>query len=115
MADFPLRNSIARISSQSVLALVAKVVDAKWFDDDIDIVISGPNRTAPIIIDFSYSVPTIVEYTLGGDDTGVYVALNDGLELTGGQSIFIRVTNGNQLNFRAKTNGDLNRALVGEP
>jgi len=113
MADFVLKNNISKTSPQSILVPVAKGIDVEWFTADIDIVISGPNRTAPIIIDFSFSVPTIVEYTL---DSGVtFIELNDGDELTGGQSRFIRVTDGNQLNFRAKTGGTLNRALVGEP
>lgn len=116
MADFVLKNSISKISSQSILVVTAKAGNEVWFAEDIDIVISGPtipDRTAPIIIDFSYSVPTIVEYTLDGGIT--FVALNDGVALTGGQSRFIRVTDGNQLNFRATQAGNLNRAIIGEP
>lgn len=117
MADFKLFNNVSRISSQSInpVAPVAKGIDEKWLTDDIDIVISDKLRTAPIIIDFSYSVASVIEYTLRGDTAGPYIPFNDGTELTGGQSRFIRVTNGDKLNFRAKQAGDLNRALIGEP
>ncbi len=116
MADFALRNNISKISSQSILVIEAGlVIDQKWFDEDIDIVLSNNLRIAPIIIDFAFSIPTIVEYTLGGDATGTYVQFNDGNPVTGGQSRFIRVTNGDKLNIRAQLAGDLIRAVVGEP
>jgi len=113
MADFQLFNNVSRISSQSIKVVTAKAGNEEWFAADIDIVISDSLRTAPIIIDFSYSVATVVEYTL---DSGVtFVAFNDGVEVTGGQSRFIRVSNGDQLNFRATQAGNLNRAIIGEP
>jgi len=117
MADFLLKNNVSKISSQSINppTPVAKNADEKWLADDIDIVITGALRTAPIIIDFSYSVSSIIEYTLRGDATGPYIAFNDGNVVNGGQSRFIRVTNGDKLNFRAKSAGNLNRAIVGEP
>jgi len=117
MADFQLRNNVTKISAQSInpATPVAKGIDEKWLTDDIDIVISDSLRIAPIVIDFSYSVSSIIEYTLRGDATGPYIAFNDGVALTGGQSRFIRVTNGDKLNFRAKQAGDLNRAIIGEP
>lgn len=117
MADFKLTNNVSRISPQSInpATPVGKVIDEKWLADDIDIVISDSLRTAPIIIDFSYSVSSIIEYTLRGDATGPYIAFNDELPVVGGQSRFIRVTNGDKLNFRAKQIGDLNRAIIGEP
>ena len=117
MADFGLSNNVAKISSQSLNFDVPspKNIDEKWLADDIDIVISNNLRIAPIIIDFSYSVASIIEYTLQGDAAGPYIAFNEGVELTGGQSRFIRVTNGDKLNFRAKLAGNLNRAIIGEP
>ena len=117
MADFVLKNNVSKISAQSInpATPVAKNVDEKWFTDDIDIVLSNSLRTAPIIIDFSYSIASIIEYTLRGDAVGPYIAFNDGNEIAGGQSRFIRVTDGDKLNFRAKIAGDLNRAIIGEP
>lgn len=117
MADFGLPNNVSKISPQSINppTPVAKGIDEKWFTDDIDIILSSNLRTAPIIIDFSYSVESIIEYTLRGDASGQYIAFNDGNTLKGGQSRFIRVTNGDKLNFRAKTAGNLNRAIIGEP
>jgi len=117
MAEFKLRSNVSRISPQSVnpATPVAKNIDEKWLDSDIDIVISDSLRTSPIIIDFSYSVSSVIEYTLRGDASGIYIPFNDGSELTGGQSRFIRVSNGDKLNFRAKLAGDLNRAIIGEP
>jgi len=117
MADFGLSNNVSKISSQSINppTPVAKGIDEKWFTDDIDIVISNALRTAPIIIDFSYSVSSVIEYTLRGDAIGPYIEFNDGNVVQGGQSRFIRVTNGDKLNFRAKQTGNLNRAIIGEP
>lgn len=113
MADFKLFNNVSRISPQSIIVVTAKNIDEEWLASDIDIVISASLFTAPIIIDFSYSVSSVVEYTLDGGLT--FVAFNDGNEVLGGQSRFIRVRNGDKLNFRAKQSGNLNRAIIGEP
>jgi len=111
-----LHSLTVSIHPQSIQVITAKAGNEVWVTEAIDIVISGPatpDRTAPIIIDFSFSVTTVVEYTL---DNGVtFVALNDGVELTGGQSRFIRVTDGDRVNFRATQGGNLNRAIFGEP
>jgi len=116
MADFKLRNNVSRISPQSINpdTPVGKVVDEKWLASDIDIVLSNSLRTAPIIIDFSYSVSSVIEYTLRGDASGIYIPFESDA-IAGGQSRFIRVTDGDKLNFRAKQAGDLNRAIIGEP
>jgi len=113
MADFKLSNNVSKISSQSILVVTLKNVDEEWLVSDIDIVVSESLRIAPIIIDFSYSVASVIEYTLDGGTT--FIAFNEGVALTGGQSRFIRVRNGDQLNFRAKQAGNLNRAIIGEP
>lgn len=113
MADFGISSNIAKISPQSILVVTAKGIDEEWFADDIDIVVSNNLRITPIIIDFSYSTDTVVEYTL--DNGLTWVALNNGGAVSGGQSRFIRVRNGDQLNFRAKLGGNLNRAIIGEP
>jgi len=117
MADFKLTNNVSKISPQSInpATPVGKIVDEKWLAEDIDIVISDSLRTAPIIIDFSYSVSSVIEYVLRGDATGAYIPFNDGNPVVGGQSRFIRVTNGDKVNFRAKQIGNLNRAIIGEP
>lgn len=113
MADFELRNNVSKISPQSIIVVTAKGIDEEWLAEDIDIVISASLFTAPIIIDFSYSVSSVIEYTLDGGTT--FVAFNDGNAVVGGQSRFIRVRNGDKLNFRAKSAGNLNRAIIGEP
>ena len=41
-----------------------------------------------------------------------WVAFNNGDAVVGGQSRFIDVTSGVQVNFRAKTGGNLVRAIV---
>lgn len=113
MANFLLRNNISKISPQSIKVVTAKNIDEEWLVSDIDIVLSSNTITAPVIIDFSYSTTSNIEYTLDGGTT--FVAFNDGHALTGGQSRFIRVSNGDKLNFRAKLAGNLNRVLIGEP
>ena len=113
MADFGISSNISKISPDSILVVTAKGVDEKWLLEDINIVTSNNLRITPIIIDFSYSLATVVEYTLDGGT--IWIALNNGGAVSGGQSRFIRVRNGDQLNFRAKISGDLNRAIIGEP
>jgi len=116
MADFGLSNNVSKISSQSInpSTPVAKNGDEKWLAEDIDIVLSNSLRTAPIIIDFSYSISSVIEYTLRGDASQIYIPFESDA-IAGGQSRFIRVTNGDKLNFRAKLTGNLNRAIIGEP
>ena len=56
---------------------------------------------------------SVIEYTL---DSGVtWVSFNQGNAITGGQSRFIRVTTGVQLNFRATQAGNVNRCVVSIP
>ncbi len=117
MADFKLITNVVKISTQSVNPInpIPKGVDEAWLAEDIDIVLGNNFLTTPIIIDFSYSVPSVMEYTLRGDASDNYIEFEKGDELQGGQSLFIRVLNGDKLNFRAKTAGDLNRVIVGSP
>lgn len=111
MVEFPLKNAIFRIADEATPG--SKASNEEWFAEDITIVLSADDRGAPIVIDFSYSLPSLVEYTLDSGNT--WVAFNNGNDVVGGQSRYIRVTNGNQLNFRAFVAGTLNRAIVGDP
>jgi len=90
----------------------AKGADEEWFAEDIVVKTSDMMRGATIVIDFSYSVPTIIEYTLDGGTT--FVSFNQGLDVVGGQSRYLRVTSGVVVNFRAKQAGTLNRVVVSE-
>lgn len=111
MVDCPININIFKICD-SITTPTGKGIDEEWFAEDITILTSNPLRGATIVIDFSYSIPTIVEYTL---DSGVtFVPFNQGIAVMGGQSRYLRVTSGVQLNFRAKLAGTLNRAVVGE-
>jgi len=92
----------------------ARLANAKWFAADITVNTSNALKGTTVVIDFAFDVSTVVEYTLGGDATGTYIAFNQGLAVVGGQSRYIRIETGDQLNFRAVQPGNLTRAIVGE-
>jgi len=108
MVDFPINTGIRKIGAQAVPGTFA--IDAEWFTEDTTVLLSNPNRLGTIVVDFAYSLSTIVEYTL---DSGTnWIAFNNGNEVVGGQSRFIDVTDGVEVNFRAKIGGDLIRCIV---
>lgn len=111
MVDFLIRNKIFTVIARETIP-TAKGLDEEWFAEDIVVITSDHMSGATIVIDFSYSVPTVVEYTLDGGAT--WVSFNQGLDIMGGQSRYLRVTPGVQVNFRAKMAGTLNRIVVGE-
>ncbi len=110
MVDFPIDTNIFKIGAQITNVVVAG--DTDWFAENITIKTSNPNKGTTIVIDFSYSVTTIVSYTLNGGVT--FVDFNDGQTITGGQSRYIRVRSGDQVNFRAVQPGTVIRCVVGE-
>jgi len=109
MVTFQLRTNTHRIADR-ITSLVNKTADTKWFTNDIDIVCSDPVGST-IIYDFNFSVSSIIEITLDGTN---FAPINNGLALAGRQSRYLRVLNGDKVNFRAKVTGDLNRIVVGE-
>lgn len=111
MVDFPINGNIFKIGDQ-IIGPVAKGAAESWFAADIVIQTSDNSRGTTIVIDFSYDVTTVISYTLDGGAT--FVAFNEGESISGGQSRYLRVTNGNAVNFRAVTPGNLNRCIVGE-
>lgn len=112
MVDFPINTNIFKIGDQ-ITTPVAKSGNEEWFAEDITVLTSNVNsRGTTVVIDFSYSVTSLIEYTLDGGAT--FIAFNNGDPITGGQSRYIRVTSGVLLNFRAAQAGTLNRAIVGE-
>lgn len=111
LVDFPINTNIFKVADL-ITTPIAKNVDEEWFAEDIVTLTSDMMRGATIVVDFSYSIPTIIEYTLDGGST--FVAFNEGLAIMGGQSRYLRVTTGSQVNFRAKLAGTLNRIIVGE-
>lgn len=111
MVDFPIDTNIFKIGAQ-IPNPIFRTSNQLWFAEDITVLTSNANRGTTIVIDFSFDVPAIVEYTLDGGTT--FVAFNDGNILEGGQSRYLRVTSGVQVNFRSKANGNLNRCIVGE-
>jgi len=112
MVTFPINEGI-KIVADSILVVTAKAIDAEWFAEDITINLSSTGLIATIVVDFSYDVTSIVEYTLDGGT--IWNAFNNGTPIDGGQSRFIRVTDGNQVNFRAKIAGNINRIVVSTP
>lgn len=114
MVTFGIDTAVREIAD-SILVVTAKDIDAEWFTEDITINISGAagERIAPIVVDFSYDVSSIIQYTLNSGTT--WNSFNDGSAIDGGQSLFIRVTDGDQVNFRAKAAGNINRVVVSTP
>jgi len=111
MVDFPIDSNIFKIGDQ-ITTPVSKNADEVWFAEDITVLTSNANRGTTIVVDFSYSVVSVVEFSLDGQVT--WVAFNQEQDVMGGQSRYIRVTSGVEVNFRAKQPGTLNRILVGE-
>ena len=109
MVTFELRTNTHKIADK-ITAPIARNSMAKWFTNDIDIVISSPVG-GTIIADFNFSVSTVVEVTLDG---ALFVPINNNLPLVGRQSIYQRVLNGDKLNYRAIEDGMINRIVVGE-
>jgi len=109
MVDFPIDTGIRKIGDAITIPL-ARNADEEWFGDDIIVLLSDTDRLATIVVDFAFSGSTIVEYTLNSGSN--WVAFNNGDAVTGGQSRFIDVTTGVEVNFRAKDSGTLIRCIV---
>ena len=109
MVDFPIITGIRKIGDQ-ITTPIAKGTDVEWFAEDIVPLLSNANILGTLVVDFAFSISTIVEYTLDGGAN--WIAFNNGDAVVGGQSRFIDVTDGVQVNFRAKTGGTLVRAIV---
>ena len=113
MADYPVDSGVQITADPKILTPTAKAGDEEWLAEDITILLSNADRIAAIVVDFSYSVTSIIEYTL--DSGATWVPFNQGIAIIGGQSRFIRVTTGVQLNFRATQAGNVNRCIVSIP
>ena len=112
MVNYGIDTGVRKIAD-SILVLTAKAGNAEWFAEDITINLSNSVVIAPIVVDFSYDVSSVIEYTLNSGTT--WSAFNNGLAIDGGQSLFIRVTDGDQVNFRATIGGNINRVVVSVP
>lgn len=111
MVTFGIDTGVRDIAD-SILVVTAKAGDAKWFAEDITISLSKNGIIAPIVIDFTYDTSSVIEFTVDGT---IWNAFNNGSAIDGAQSLFIRVTNGAIVNIRAKTAGNINRAIVSVP
>jgi len=112
MVTFGINEGIRPVGD-SILVVTSKGIDAEWFASDIIIDLSSSSVLATIVVDFSYDISSIIEYTLNSGTT--WNQFNNGTAVKGGQSRFIRVTDGNQVNFRAKIAGNINRVVVSTP
>lgn len=90
----------------------ARIAQAIWLTESAEILTSNANRGATVVVDFSYTASTIVEYTL--NDGVTWIAFNDNLALAGGQSRYVRVQTGDKVNFRGTDAGTLTRCVLGE-
>ncbi len=109
MVDFPIDVGIRKIAD-SILTPLPRTSNQEWFAEDITVLLSSTDRLATLVVDFAFSVPTVVEYTLDGGSN--FIAFNNGVAVVGGQSRFIDVTTGVQVNFRAFIAGNLIRCIV---
>ena len=108
MVDFPIDTGIRKIGDSASDTGLAG--NDEWFAEDITILLSNTNVLATIVVDFAFSVDSVVEYTL---DSGTnWIAFNQKEQVKGGQSRFIDVTKNNLVNFRATEAGDLIRCIV---
>ncbi len=109
MVDFPINTGIRKIADK-IIVPVAKGIDEEWFGEDITVLLSSVNVLATLVFDFAFDVSSIIEYTLDGGTN--WIAFNNGEAVVGGQSRFVDVTTGVQVNLRAKTGGNLVRCVV---
>lgn len=111
MVIFKVSSNIFKVAER-ITVPTAKGIDEEWLDEDVIPLTSDTMRGTTLVMDFSYSIPSIVQYTLDGGAT--WVSFNQDIEIMGGQSRYLRVTSGVEVNFRAKQAGTLNRIVVGE-
>ena len=112
MVDFKIQEGIRPIGDK-IITTTAKAMNAEWFAEDITILLSNNKILTTIVVDFSYSISSIIQYTL--DSGATWASFNQNVAVFGGQSRFIRVTNDVKLNFRADTAGDIHRIVVSIP
>jgi hypothetical protein len=114
VVTFKINTGIRKIADKlTPAAPIPKTADAPWLGVGVTISLSSPDVLGTIVADFAFDTPSIIEYTLNSS-AGVpdWIAFNNGLEITGGQSRFIDVTDGVEVDFRAKTGGNLIRLIV---
>jgi hypothetical protein len=109
VVDFPIDTGIRKIGGK-IISSVVKNADEEWFVEDIIVLLSNPNILGTLVVDFAYSVSSVVEYTLNSGSN--WILFNNGDPVVGGQSRFIDVTSGVQVNFRARAAGNLVRCIV---
>lgn len=85
----------------------------EWFTDDIELSTSDTLVGGVIVLDFAYTVSSVIEYTLDGGT--VWIAINSAEAVSGGQSRYIRVSDGDLFNLRSQTAGIVLRCIIGEP
>lgn len=110
MVNYSIFNFIFKIIDSATPG--SRGINAVWLSEAITFNVHGANQGATVKIDFAYDISSIIEYTL--DNGLTWIQLNDGAAISGGQSISLRVQDGDQLNLRAKTAGNLTRCIVGE-
>lgn len=108
MVNFIINTGIRKIADQIIIP-VQRAADAAWFSENITILLS-PGFIGTLVFDFAFDVPSVIEYTL--DNESNWIPFNNGDEMVGGQSRYIDVTSGVQVNLRAKTTGNLIRCIV---
>lgn len=109
MVDFTIKTGIRPLADKITIPL-ARNADQEWFAEDITVLLSSTDVVGSLVVQFAFSVSSVVEYTLDGGAN--FIALNNGDPVAGGQNHFIDVSTGVTVNFRAKTTGTLINCLV---
>ena len=109
MVTFPIDTGIRKVAD-SILTPLARDSLEEWFSEDITVLLSKTDVLATLVVDFAFSVSSLVQFTLDGGAN--FISFNNGEAVVGGQSRFIDVTTGVQVNFRAIAGGTLIRCIV---
>lgn len=110
MAEFGVNTNIFRIFESLARTLV--VADTNWFDENITIKTSNDKKGTTIVVDFSLDFESVVSFTVDGGDH--YTEFDEGIQIKGAQSRYVRLVNGSVFNIKSTSGGDINYAIVGE-
>ena len=114
MVTFQLRGNTHKIIDKITVPKQGLLAKTKWFTEDIEIKTSDGLLGGTIIYDFNFSTLSVIEISFNGDVDANYKPIADGAQIQGRQSRYLRVLDGDKINFRAVLAGDINRIVVGE-
>ncbi len=111
MVKFNITSNVHKIIDVAEFSSIL-TINQEWFDEYIEITTSSNKVGGILVYDFDFSESATVQATLDGGLS--YNSINEGSPVTGRQSRYIRVKNGDKLNFRSPDPVTLKRVVVGE-